>query len=191
MRTYFFHRARAGQALIEALVAVGVLIVGFMGVVTLLNRSLGLTRVIADNFTGTYLAAEGVELIKNFIDANVAQGLPWDDGLRDGTCYEVEYLAASARDARFRRITSGTDCNLSDTGPLALLFQQLRSLVYSEESRFFEYRGIAPAASDFRRVIKITRVGTDEIQVNSVVRWLTRAGGSYSVNLEDHFFNRF
>ena len=45
----------------EAMIAITLLLVGFLGTITLINRSVGLTRVVADSYVGSYLASEGVE----------------------------------------------------------------------------------------------------------------------------------
>src|SRR3989344_7355701 len=71
---------RSGQALVEVMVAVSILTVGFLGIVGLLSRALALNRVVADNYTATYLAAEGIEITKNIVDGNVVQGQPWNSG---------------------------------------------------------------------------------------------------------------
>ena len=90
-------RRNRGQAIIEVLVAVSMLTVGFLGVVTLLAKSLGLNRVVTESYTATYLAVEGVELVKNLIDANsiAGAGTPWNSGLTDGT-YEADYASLAA-----------------------------------------------------------------------------------------------
>ncbi len=90
-----------GQSLIETVVALSVLVVGLLGIVVLLNNSLGLNRVTADNYTATYLAAEGIEVIKNLIDANIIARCPWNSGFTAGS-FEVALLAIAQR-STFRR----------------------------------------------------------------------------------------
>lgn len=163
MRTSRSGHSFAGQALIEVLVAVSILTIGMLGVVTLLNRALSLNRVISDNYTATYLAAEGVELAKNLIDARAARG-GWGNALpAPAGAYELDY---------------------EDTD---FVVDQGRTLSFDPTSRLYGYRGSSPTS--FRRVVETEYVDSDEIRVTSVVAWETRGGGAFSVDLEDHFYN--
>ena len=154
---------RRGQFLIEAIVAVGVLVVGLLGIFALLSRSLSLGRTVTDNYAGTYLASEGIEVVKNIIDGNIIQGLPWVSGMSDGD-FEIEY----------------------DT--ISLLPFQDRFLGFDPVTSLYSYAG--SETTRFKRVLRLALIGSpvDEIQVNSVVSW-SSGGGSFSVDLEDHFFN--
>jgi len=153
---------RGGQVLIEVLVAVSVLTAGFLGVMTLLSRALSLNRVVADNYVGTYLAAEGVEIAKNILDANLLQGRPWNDGFADGT-YEIDY--ASDR----------------------LETNRNRTLAFDPAEGLYSYVGSNPTS--FRRVVGVSLLGQNQVQVNSEVTWITRGGGTFTANVEDRFFN--
>jgi prepilin-type N-terminal cleavage/methylation domain-containing protein len=108
------HRQRntsRGQALIEVMVAVSVLTIGFLGVVGLLSRALALNRVVADNYTATYLAAEGIEITKNIIDGNLLQGQAWNNGLFDGD-FEVDRTSKDLASYAARPLFLDTSTNL-------------------------------------------------------------------------------
>jgi hypothetical protein len=156
------HSHSRGQALVEAIIAVGVLLVGFMGVFTLLSQSLGLNRVVADNYTATYLAMEGIEIVKNLIDSNAIATRPWTTGLSDGD-YEIQYDSTSLGAA------------------------QNRNLSYDPNQKLFGYNGSKTTA--FKRTVTLARVNANELRVTSKVDWTTRGGGTFTVNLEDHFYN--
>ncbi len=156
---------RSGQLLIEMLVALGILTVGFLGVMSLLSRAIGLNRVVADNYTATYLAEEGIEIVKNILDGNVIQGKGWNEGFGIGNGdFEVDFS--------------------SDT----LVQSQDRFLTLDQSANLYGY-GFS-SATPFKRVVRIDIDGSggNEIIVNSEVGWVSR-GGNYNVNLEDHFFN--
>src|SRR3989344_7063024 len=89
-----FKTKRGGQLLVEAMVALGVITVGLLGMLELLSNSLSLNRVAADQYTGTYIASEGIEIIKNLIDKNVIAGAPWNTGFSNGF-YEADYTNVS------------------------------------------------------------------------------------------------
>lgn len=165
-----------GQLIVEVIVALGVLTIGFMGTLALLSRSIGLSRVVSDNYTATYLAAEGIEIVRNIIsrdNVNIARdplATPWASGFIDGV-YEVEY---------------GSDLLTAippQSGPRPILFNSL--------TKFYSYL----ETSDTRETPFVRAVGIElkhnnnEMAVSSTVRWSTRGGGNFEIVLEDHFFN--
>lgn len=175
MRRYFQRnrsQSRGGQLVVEAIVALSVLSMGLIGMIALLNRSLHLNRVIADNYIGSYLAAEGIEVVKNLVDANVIRksadpGVSWLEGIPEGDL-EVEHESA------------------------ALLPSTDRQLRFDFATGLYSYSGSQPTT--FIRKIRITYVvspvtgDTDEIRVRSLVTWRT-GSGQFRSELEDHFFN--
>lgn len=151
-----------GQALIEVMIAVSVLTVGFLGVISLLSRALALNRVVAENYTGTYLAAEGIELTKNIIDGNILQDRAWNAGLSDGN-FEVDHTSTAL-------------------GPYTA-----RTLSFNPDTGLYNYSGSEPTR--FARRIGVTLLSQDEVRIISEVTWIARGGGTSSVDLEDYFFN--
>ena len=64
------HRGSEGQALVEAVVSIGVIVVGVMGALAFLSSSLGYNLLVTNQYTATYLAVEQLEVVKNIIDIN-------------------------------------------------------------------------------------------------------------------------
>lgn len=157
---------KRGQLLVEAMIAISVVVVGMLGILAFLLQSLSLNKVVSDQFTGAYLASEGIELTKNILDSNLIPPHtgPWNVGFSDGD-YEIDYQDTSL-------------VGNNATG---------RYLSYDPTTHLYSYKSGNPSA--FQRKITIKTISADEIQVNSVVNWTTLGGGSFSVNLEDHFFN--
>ena len=90
---------QAGQILIESVVAVTMILIGLLGVLNLVLNSLRLNRDVSGRLVATYLAAEGIEVVKNIIDTNVIHlrasppdplVLSWNDALAEGS-YEVQW----------------------------------------------------------------------------------------------------
>ena len=155
-------KTQSGQSLIEAMVAMSIIFFGILGVYGLAARAVSLNRVVADRYIAIYLASEGIELVKNMVDANILERRPWNDGLFSGA-YEVEY-----RDQDLR-------------------LSQGRKFLFDENNGTYNY--ISGKDTNFQRTIKIEVLGNgNELKVTSLVNWLSR-GGDYSVDLEDHFFN--
>lgn len=158
-----------GQMLVEAMVAISILIIAVFSIFTLIARSISLNRVIADQYVGTYLASEGVEIVKNIIDTNL---LPsncniWKAGLSQDGDYEVSYKTAGL---------------LPFTG---------KPLRYDATTGLYDY--VSASVTKYYRTIRLSLVDRatfgDELKVNSIVSWTTRGGAQGSVNLEDHLFN--
>jgi hypothetical protein len=140
-------------------------VVGFLGVVTLLSRALALNRVVGDNYTATYLAAEGIEIAKNIIDANSLNGAGWNAGITNGD-FEVDHASPNL-------VTRATG----------------RFLLFDPATRRYSYNG--SLVTPFVRKVHVDLVdgGEVEVRVTSEVSWETRGGAESSVTLEDHFYN--
>ena len=158
-----FKHAQRGQLLIESLIAISIIVVGLLGIFALLSQSLALRRVASERYVGTYLAAEGIEIVKNIIDQNIIRGLPWNQGLSAGT-YEL------------------------DSDDYVLQTNQGRQLLYDPATGLYNY--LSGDQTIFRRTVTISYPGgADEIRINAVTDWITRGQAQFSVNLEDHFYN--
>ena len=153
-----------GQLLIESLVGISVVTIGLLGVVGLVSRSLSLNRVISDQFTASYLSLEGIEIARNLLDANVISvpPEPWNKGFQNDGDFSVYY-----------------DSNSLISGGNQPLY--LKDGFYSSDS--------SGTLTSFKRTVKVTNKSSGEIQVNSVVEWTTRGGGTFKVDNEHHFYN--
>lgn len=156
--------AEKGQTLVELMIAMSVMSIGFLGVFAVLSQSLGLNRVVANQYIAANLAAEGIEVVKNITDSNVARGDRWNDKLENGN-FGVEYK--------------------SDT---------LNSAWANSDLKFDSAKGLysydVGTPTNFRRAISIKSMsGDNEMQVKSVVTWSDRGGTEFKVELEDRFFN--
>lgn len=163
---------RTGQVIVELMVAMGVLAVGLTGMMVLLSQAIGLNRTVADDFTGTYLAAEGIEIMKNFTGANFVHqlrsgGIQWREGFRDGSSYEVDYLDESLPEPR----------TLSSLTPL----------LYDPQTHTYGYDVGDP--TPFTREVSVVFIDDDVMQVISEVTWTQRGGEKATSKLEDYFYN--
>lgn len=150
-----------GYLLIEAIIALTLLTVGFLGILGLIANSISLNRVVGDRFIANYLSMEGIEIVKNIIDGNVLRGRPFNEGFDTGN-FEVDYQSADLEPDAGRRLLFDTPSN--------------------------RYGYLVGQETPFVRTVKI-ELKTDEIKVNSVVKWKGRGGANFETNLEDHFFN--
>lgn len=160
--------SKKGYLMIELMIAISIIVVGILSVSGFLSRSLGINRIVSDQFTANYLAMEGIEVVKNIIDANVikcldGQSVSWNDGFTTNDSFKVDYNSDA----------------LQPDGSSKLLF----------DSNTGRYNYDSGNPTSFIRTININPISLNEIQVNSVVSWTTRGGGDFKVDLEDHFFN--
>lgn len=157
------HIQNKGQILIEVMVALSVVVIAFSGILGLLGTSVALTTTISDRYIGTYLAAEGVEIVKNIIDENYYRNIAFNAGLTDGMYY-MDYLT-----------TSNTTNSVSVE----------MNLRYDPSTQRYSYVG--PENSRFRREIQIENVHSPQaIRVTSRVFWSGK-GGNFEVAVGDVF----
>lgn len=169
MKTFFSNfKKYNGQILIESIVSISIATIGLLGILTLLSRSIYFNRNVTNNLVATYLAAEGIEIIKNIEDTNYANSRRWNLSLDDGS-YEVQY----------NTIIPNSIAGLLSSNPL--------NFDSSNGVGIYTYTPSQPATT-FYRTIQITNISNEEIQVNSIVKW-TDKGEVKEVNLEDHFFD--
>jgi len=173
----------AGQLLIESMIGISIAVVGLLGILGLVSRSTSLNRVVSNQFIGNYLAAEGIEIVKNLIDSNIIQHKPWNEGFSNGS-FEADYTSLTLTPNQ----NGGFNWRgVRDYTSLTLTPNQNRPLLFDSTNNFYNYQSGTPTI--FTRTINITLIGSEEIKVNSIVKWKTRGGAQFEVNLEDHFFN--
>lgn len=81
-----FYGGRSGQALIEAIASIGIVVVGVLGTLAFLSTSIGLNRVVTGEYAGTYLGAAFVEKYKNCLDT---EGFDKKDFCLDDSLSEI------------------------------------------------------------------------------------------------------
>ncbi|MDO8602029.1 MAG: hypothetical protein Q7R62_02810, partial [bacterium] len=145
-----------------------ILTVAVFAIFSLLTRSTSLNRVISQQYVATYLAAEGLELVKNITASNnFVCGTPWNTGAEEGP-HSVDYLSDE--------LGAPTSANLKINA-----------------DGFYQYGTGEP--SPFSRTVMVDLINTSErsqsveMRVTSIVKWRGRGGVESEVKLEDHFFN--
>jgi len=78
-------QSNKGFTLIETVVAVFVLTIGVLGVFTVVQNITFSSQLNSSKLTATYLAQEGIELVRNQRDSNWLAGSPWGSRLPSGT----------------------------------------------------------------------------------------------------------
>jgi type II secretory pathway pseudopilin PulG len=175
-------RFKSGFTLVEALVALSILIVGIISGFILVTKALYDVTIIQDRLTASFLAQEGLELVRQIRDTNYLNKLKegtgnWDDGLSDGT-FTVSV-----------NITSPPGSIILD--PLAP--GERRYLKYTSSSPPYLYNYDIGDETTFERTIQITHIPPDEIKIQSILTWKSRnisfEIGKGGIKAEDHLFN--
>ena len=151
-----------GFTLFETIVAIGVIMVGLIAVLVLINNSLSYVSLIKDRLIAAHLNSEGLEIVRNIRDNNWLQMLDWNNGLSDGY-YIISYDSLS----------------LSS-------YAELPELLINASNGLYNYSSGNP--SGFKRDISISNLSAYELRVISTVTW-QKKGIVYINSVEDHLFN--
>lgn len=169
-KAYSNFRKQRGQLMVELMIAMGLMTVGLLGILAVLSQSLGLNRVAANQYIAAGLAAEGIEVTKNILDANIINDRPWNFGnLGTNDVYQVQF-----DDTTLKPLTGS---------PLS----------FDEATGIYSYS--AGRATNFRRTITVTNIDTtgdtfsDELKIVSLVTWRDRGGINFEIEIEDRFRN--
>ena len=169
-----FKKKQKAFTLVEVLIAVSILTIGILSGFILITKVLYNTAVIQDRLTASFLAQEGIELVRQVRDSNFLQimngeSVEWKDGLADGS-YTIESKAGSEQ-------------------PITLVFVDTgegSDFLYNDDTKIYNYTTGEPTT--FNREIKITTINDDEIRVESIMKWKTRTI-DFNLIVEDHLFN--
>ncbi|MBI4086787.1 prepilin-type N-terminal cleavage/methylation domain-containing protein [Candidatus Kaiserbacteria bacterium] len=169
---------QGGFSLIEALVAISILLVAIAGPMTIAARGLQTAFYAREQVTGFSLAQEGVELVRAWRDGNALLGAPWLAGL-PGVCTSNSH--GCGIDARASGVVN---CNVPNNCRLN----------YDEGDRGF-YTHAAGAPTPFIRRIWIDPVsgpGGNEAEVVVEVSWESGFFASErNVTVRSRIFNQY
>lgn len=162
--------ALTGQIMIEAIVALTLLVFGTLGIYSLISSSLSLTRTTGNQYVAANLAMEGIEVVKNLLDRNIADGDPtttWNSGLTG--CQ-----------------TTAGGCSVA-WDSLAVGSSQNSVLKFDNTTGLYNYS--SGRNTTFKRLITIDSISADELKIVSDVSWTDRNNISFNVKLENRAFN--
>ncbi len=175
--SHTYNHTERGFTIVEVLIALTIFSIAVAGVITVASQG-GLTINIARNkLVATYLADEGVELVRGFRDTNVAgvsagsRGTGWASFMTGialcttSTSVSCDIDATNSAGATiFPNVTNIVSCPVSGC-----------PLYYDTSSGFYKDTWSAgiPPSSVFTRKITVDAVSlsTDEVTVTSTVTW--------------------
>jgi len=161
--------------LVEVLIAISILVVGILSGFILIAKVLYNTAVIQDRLTASFLAQEGIELVRQVRDSNFlkimnGESVEWKDRLADGS-YTIE-----------SKVESGQSVTLVSKDP-----GKSPNFLYDEDdTRIYNYA--TGEETTFNREIIITTINDHAIRVQSIMKWTTKRI-DFTLTVEDHLFN--
>lgn len=163
---------KSGFTLIEALVAISVLVMSLTGPLTLAIKSISEAKISQNQMIAFYLAQEAEEYIRNRRDSNFLSGANWLTGLNN--CWVANGCIVDIPNNQIINCGGGGCPNIK----------------YDDSGQYYNYAN--GQNTIFKRTINIDRIniggGLDEAKVAVTVEWPEKFGVK-SFTLEDHLFN--
>lgn len=158
-----------GQTIVEVLIVSLIITVGLVGSLSIFSQFYALHQLRSEQITATYLAAEGIELVKNLIDTNYIKSASWNSGLSgcDASGCSIDYNDSSLKSGGGQQLYIDAS-DLSTSG------------LYSHD--------ISSKPSPYTRTIKIiSKLSGKAMEVVSTVNWQIR-GRDYKSELKTYFY---
>ena len=155
-----------GFTLIELIIAIFILSIGIVGIFGAYSAMVVATSDISNRFTATYLAQEGIEIVKNIRDLNWANinncsgqncNYSWVDGLTTTAVnHPIDCSVATGTGCEANYATNG-DTTLITTWPTISQYNSLPGnyLYTNKDSGFYDYL-ISGILTKFKRKIIIS-----------------------------------
>jgi len=158
-----------GFTLIEILAVIFVVTIGVAGVFSLMQSTVSSSRLVSSQLTATYLAQEGIEIVRSIRDSNLLarkddDTVDWDRYLEGGT-YRTDYTELGGSDPLK---TTSTDQPLRIDGD---------GYTYSGEEE-----------SRFSREIEINNIGHEQVVVTVKVSFNFK-GQEKSITAKEILYN--
>jgi len=141
-----------GFTLVEALVAISILLISIAGPISLAQQSMSSARLAKNQINAFYLAQDAIEFIRGKRDSNILNGNDWLFGLND--CLGGNKCLVD--------VTTGT---ISSCGSNCKLIRK-----DSNNTGLYGYN-TSWVETKFRREISIIQVNTTEVYVKVKILW--------------------
>ncbi|OHB06261.1 MAG: hypothetical protein A3A26_00080 [Candidatus Zambryskibacteria bacterium RIFCSPLOWO2_01_FULL_47_14] len=177
-----------GFTLVESLVAVSIFSIAVVTLLISLGRGLSDTGYVKKKITAEYLAAEGIEYMRNLRDTYILYSSSggwstFNSVLTSGSCFTANGCYFNDQNVSY------TD----DSMPIVdlQLFACTTStcsnapLLYNSATGKYGYTG---SSSGFNRQVRVNTINVNEIRIRSTVYW-TQNSGNYSITFSENLYN--
>jgi len=163
---------QAGFSLIEALVAIAVLLLAIIGPFTIATKGLISANYARDQVTAFYLAQEATEIVRSKRDNNALEGEVWTEGL--SKCFDKECIVDATK-------------NIDSANAIKVCGAFCEVLEQSPSSKLYGYSN-GWDDTKFTRKIFIEEINSNEIRVTTTILWST-GSLSKSFSVTETFFD--
>jgi len=140
-----------GFSLIEALIAIAILIVGVLSAFLLLIRTTATIPSMQNRLIGVNLAQEGIELVRALRDSDFVSGKSFKNFLNAVDCQSVDSCQIAA----------------NNDGKIELFLNNRKPLYYHSDTHFYNYDNSSESeVSNFSRFITIDESANDYLIVS-------------------------
>lgn len=160
-RTNRGHKLSAGFTVVEALVALGILVVGLSGGFAAVSLSLNRSTLSKEQVTAFYLAQEAMEIVRYTRDSNSLAGSPWLSGFAEDAGDPCGGETVCRVDATSFAWTS---CGSTSWGNCPVLRQH-------NTLRLYTHSLSNTTDTIYKREIKVVKPSVDLIEVEVRVTW--------------------
>jgi len=152
---------KSGFTLLEVFVSLTILTVAVLGLFILAKQTISFLPLSEQRLIASYLAQEGVEIVRNLRDVNRLKGVSWDLGL-------TGYAAGGEADYSSASLVAWTGRYLRNSGA------------------FYGYAGAT--LTPYQRKISLTPNGSQILMVNVEILWQER-GRSHTLSVREDLYN--
>lgn len=160
-------KSGGGFTLLELVISLFIVTVAVSGAFVILQKVITSTTISESNLTASFLAQEGLEIVRNLRDRNWIKGLSWDNGLTD--------------------CTSGKYCEVDydDVTPLIGVNEAtLPRFLKIDNAGFYNY--VSGKETKFKRKIYIS-VSANNLKIQVLVQWQD-FGRNYEVSVKGELY---
>lgn len=150
-----------GQTIVEVLIVSLIVTVSLVGGFSLFSQFYLTNQIRSEQVIATYLASEGVELIKNAIDTNYLNRSAFNSGL--------------------------TNCSSGCIVDYRSLIGSGNGKLYIDQSGLYSHNSVSGIETPYSRIIYINSI-PNGLKIRSRVDWTTRRG-SLKVESETYFYD--
>lgn len=165
--------------LLEIILAITILTLAVGGSFALISQTVGSISIIRSKLIASYLAQEGIEIVKNIRDSNWLKEIAWDEGLPDSSGCQGDCC--------------GGVCEADYTSQS--LTRSYGSYLYIGNNGFYSYG--SGSQTKFKRKITISNKEDlddppdgeiDRLKVGVEVEW-TERGRTYQVRAQEYLYD--
>jgi type II secretory pathway pseudopilin PulG len=162
-----FFKKQAGFSILEIVVAIFIIVMGMIGVLSLITQNIQVQYINKNNLIASQLAQEGLELARNKRDKNWKEGSDWISNISPGN-YILDYTGyissvSGIEDAKLRR--------RNDEG----------------EDGYY-WHNVGDPNTIFNRMIIISQTSIESLNVSCLVQWEDR-GQTYEYVADTILYN--